>query len=263
MALGSTVVVVQDITERKRMEEELRKAYSDLRDSQARLIQSEKLAATGRLAASVAHEINNPLQGINNYLSVISQQVPQDHPLHEDLEMVKLGFERISEIVRRLRAFYRPAEEGMEPTDINGVVERVLALLGHQLSLGQVEVKRGLAEQELLVLGSEGQLEQVLVNLVVNAQEAMPQGGELIVRTALREDMVQLQVSDTGWGMGEEEMSRLFEPSYNGTGSKGLGLGLWISHNIIEGHGGRIEVESEVGQGSTFTVSLPAYQGER
>ncbi|MGA9349195.1 MAG: response regulator [Anaerolineae bacterium] len=271
MALGSTVVVMQDITERKRMEEELRKAYSDLRDSQAKLIQSEKLAATGRLAASVAHEIGNPLQGISNYLSAISQQVAEEGPLHEDLEMVRLGFERISEIVRRLRAFYRPAEEGMEPTDINGVVKRVLALLGHQLSLGKVEVKTELAGQELPVLGSAGQLEQVLVNLVVNAQEAMtspssveaPRGGELTVRTALREDMVQLQVSDTGQGMGEEEMSGLFEPFHSGKEAKGLGLGLWISQNIIEAHDGLIEVESQVGQGTTFTVSLPAYQGER
>jgi two-component system NtrC family sensor kinase len=262
-ALGSTVVVMQDITERKRMEEELQKAYSDLRDSQAKLIQSEKLAATGRLAASVAHEINNPLQGISNYLSVISEQVPEDHPLHEDLEMVKLGFDRISEIVRRLRAFYRPAEEGMEPTDINGVVRRVLALLGHQLSLGKVEGKTELAEQELLVLGSAGHLEQVLVNLVVNAQEAMPQGGELIVRTALHEDIVELQVTDTGRGMEEEEMSTLFEPFYGGREGRGLGLGLWISHNIIEGHGGHIGVVSEVDQGTTFTVSLPVYQGER
>lgn len=121
---------------------------------------------------------------------------------------------------------------------------------------------RELAEQELLVLGSAGQLEQVLVNLVVNAQEAMPQGGMLMVRTTLREDMVQLQVSDTGQGMGEEEMSRLFEPFYNGTGSKGLGLGLWISHSIIEAHGGHVEVESEVSQGTAFTVSLPHIKGK-
>jgi two-component system cell cycle sensor histidine kinase/response regulator CckA len=257
------VGIARDITERMRMEEELRKAYSDLRDSQAKLIQSEKLAATGRLAASVAHEINNPLQGISNYLAVISHQVAKEDPLHEDLEMVKLGFERISEIVRRLRAFYRPAEEKMEPTDINGVVERVLALVGHQLSLGKVEVKRGLSEQELLVLGSAGQLEQVLVNLVMNAQEAMPQGGQLMMRTALREGVVELQVSDTGPGMSEEEMSRLFKPFYSGRGGKGLGLGLWISHNIIEGHSGHIEMESEVGEGTTFTISLPAYRGER
>jgi signal transduction histidine kinase len=264
----------RELAERKRAEEAL-KEYSErleemveertkeLQDAQAKLIQSEKLAATGRLAASVAHEINNPLQGISNYLAVISWQVAKEDPLHEDLEMVKLGFERIAEIVRRLRAFYRPAEEKMEPTGINGVVERVLALLGHQLSLGQVEVKRELAEQELLVLGSAGQLEQVLVNLAVNAQEAMPRGGELTVRTILREDMVQLQVSDTGRGMDEEQMSRLFRPFYSGKEAKGLGLGLWISHNIVEGHGGHIEVESEVGQGSTFTISLPAYQRER
>jgi len=271
----------REITERKRAEEtlkeysermeemveertlELQKAYSDLRDSQARLIQSEKLAATGRLAVSVAHEINNPLQGIGNYLAVISRQVAEDGPLHEDLEMVKLGFGRITEIVRRLRAFYRPIGEEMEPTDINGVVERVLALVGHQLSLGQVKVKTELAEQELPVLGSAGQLEQVLVNLALNAQEAMPGGGELTLRTTLRDDVVQLQVSDTGHGISEEEMSRLFQPFYSGRGGKGLGLGLWISHNIIEGHGGHIEVESQVGEGSTFTISLPACQRER
>jgi signal transduction histidine kinase len=253
----------REVTERKRMEEELRKAYHDLRGSQAKLIQSEKLAATGRLAASVAHEINNPLQGISNYLSAISRQVVEEDPLHEDLEMVKLGFERISEIVRRLRAFYRPADEAMAPTDINGVVKRVLALLGHQLSLGKVAVKTGLAEQELPVLGSAGQLEQVLVNLVVNAQDAMPQGGELMVRTALREDMVQLQVSDTGHGIGKEQMSRLFEPFSSGKEGEGLGLGLWISHNIIEGHGGHIEVESQLGQGTTFIASLPAYLKEK
>jgi PAS domain S-box-containing protein len=260
----------EEITERKRAEETL-KEYSErleemveqrtkeLRDAQARLIQSEKLAATGRLAVSVAHEINNPLQGISNYLSVISRQVGEDDPLHENLEMVKLGFERIAEIVRRLRAFYRPAGEEMEPTDINGVVERVLALMGHQLSLGNVEVRRELAGQELLVLGSAGQLEQVLVNLALNAQEAMPEGGELIVRTALCDDVVRLQVTDTGRGISEEERGRLFKPFYSGRGGKGLGLGLWISHNIIEGHGGSIEVESQLGEGTTFTVNLPAY----
>jgi signal transduction histidine kinase len=177
--------------------------------------------------------------------------------------MVKLGFERIAEIVRRLRAFYRPAGEEMEPTDINGVVERVLALMGHQLSLGNVEVRRELAGQELLVLGSAGQLEQVLVNLALNAQEAMPEGGELVVRTALRDDVVRLQVTDTGRGISEEERGRLFRPFYSGRGGKGLGLGLWISHNIIEGHGGSIEVESKLGKGTTFTISLPAYQRER
>ena len=143
---------------------ELQKAYSDLRDSHVRLIQSEKLAATGRLAASVAHEINNPLQGISNYLSIVSRQVDEEAPLYEDLEMVKLGFDRIAEIIRRLRAFYRPVGEGMEPTDVNGVVQRALALVGHQLSLGNVEVKTELAEQELPILGSAGQLEQVLVS---------------------------------------------------------------------------------------------------
>jgi len=243
----------------ERLEEMVEERTKELRDAQARLIQSEKLAATGRLAASVAHEINNPLQGISNYLSVISRQVAQDDPLHEDLDMVKLGFERIAEIVRRLRAFYRPAGEEMEPTDINGVVERVLALMGHQLSLGNVEVKTELAERELPVLGSAGQLEQVLVNLALNAQEAMPEGGELMVRTALRDNVVQLQVTDTGQGISEEEMSRLFRPFYSGRGGKGLGLGLWISHNIIEGHGGSIEVESQLGEGTTFTIKLPAY----
>ena len=271
----------KEIAERKRAEEalkkyserleemverrtrELRKAYSDLRDSQARLIQSEKLAAAGRLAASVAHEVNNPLQGITNYLSLISQQVAEDDAVCENLGMVKLGFDRIAEIVRRLRAFYRPAREEMELTDINKAVERVLALVGHQLSLGNVEVKRALAEQELPILGSPGQLEQVLVNLVLNAQEAMPQGGELTVRTTSCDNMVQIQVSDTGRGISEAEMSGLFEPFYGERRGKGLGLGLWISHNIVEGHGGRIEVESKVGEGTTFTINLPAYQRER
>ena len=267
-------VAQRELAERKRAEEEL-KRYSEqledivgertkeLREAQARLIQSEKLAATGRLAASVAHEVNNPLQGISNYLAVISRQVAEDTPLYEDIEMVKLGFKRIAEIVRRLRAFYRPAGERMEPTDINGVVERALSLVDHQLSLGKVEVKRELAEQDLPILGSAGQLEQVLVNLVLNAQEAMPVGGELTVRTTLRDGMVQLQVSDTGHGISEEEISRLFKPFYTGSGGTGLGLGLWISHNIIEGHGGSIEVESTVGEGTTFTISLPAYQRGR
>jgi signal transduction histidine kinase len=274
-------VAQRELAERKRAEEELKgyseqleemvgqrtlelqKAYSDLRDSQARLLQSEKLAATGRLAASVAHEINNPLQGISNYLSMISQQVAQDDPLHEDLDMVKLGFERVAEIVRRLRAFYRPVGEEMEPTDVNRVVERVLALLGYQLSLGKVKVETELAEQELPVLGSAGQLEQVLVNLALNAQNAMPEGGELMVRTALHSDVVWLQVSDTGHGISEEEIDRLFKPFYSGSEGTGLGLGLWISHNIIEGHSGRIEVESQLGEGTAFTISLPAYQRER
>jgi PAS domain S-box-containing protein len=254
------VGIARDITESRRMEGELRQAYSDLRASQTRLIQSERLAALGRLAASVAHEINNPLQGIGNYLSLISKQVDEDDPLRGNLDMVKLGFDRIAEIVRRLRAFYRRAGEKMESTDVNGVVERALALVSHQLSLGQVKVKTELAEQELPVLGSAGQLEQVLINLALNAQEAMPEGGELTVRTALCKEMVKLQVSDTGRGISEAEMSKLFKPFYGGGRGKGLGLGLWISHNIIEGHGGRIEVESQLDEGTTFTISLPAYR---
>ena len=143
------------------------------------------------------------------------------------------------------------------------MVERVLALVGHQLSLGNVEVKTGLAEHDLPVLGSAGQLEQVLVNLALNAQEAMTQGGDLVVRTILHNNVVQLQMSDTGRGISEKEMSRLFKPFYSGKEGTGLGLGLWISHNIIEGHGGSIEVKSQVGEGTTFTINLPAYQRER
>jgi signal transduction histidine kinase len=124
-------------------------------------------------------------------------------------------------------------------------------------------VKTELAERDLEILGSAGHLDQVLVNLVLNAQEAMPQGGELMVRTALRGDMVQLQVSDTGYGMNDEQMSGFFKPFHSGKRGKGLGLGAWISHNIIEHHGGHIEVENEVGQGTTFTVSIPACRGER
>jgi len=113
------------------------------------------------------------------------------------------------------------------------------------------------------VLGSAGQLEQVLINLALNAQDAMPGGGELTMRTALRDDVVQLQVSDTGRGISEEEVSRLFKPFYSGRGGQGLGLGLWISRNIIDGHSGRIEVESQLGEGTTFTISLPAYQRKK
>jgi two-component system NtrC family sensor kinase len=224
--------------------------------SQAQLIQAEKLAATGRLAASIAHEINNPLQSIQNCLHLVLNRPLTDEKRLRYLNMAQEEVERLITIVTRTLDFYRPSKGRASPTQINDVVEAVLALAGKRLEHGHVRVQRKLTPDLPQLSVVRDQLTQVFLNLVINAAEAMPEGGELTISSAREDNWVCVGFSDTGPGIPPDEVSKIFEPFYT-TKATGTGLGLAVSYGIVERQGGRITIDSQLGHGATLTVRLP------
>jgi two-component system NtrC family sensor kinase len=237
---------------------ELADFAQELERSQAKLVQAEKMAAIGRLAASLAHEINNPLQAIHNSLFLSQHEGLGEETRGQYLRMAQSEVERLIEIVQRMLDFYRPSRGGVQFADPNEVVQNVLALADKRLQHGDVQVHTRLSDDLAAIPIVSDQISQVLLNLVINAVEAMPSGGDLWLQTQRSEDGndLLLSVRDSGPGMSSEQISSLFEPFYT-TKPKGTGLGLAISYGIVESHGGTIDVSSQAGRGTTFTVRLP------
>lgn len=251
---GSVAIALENA----RLYTELSDFAKELEKSQAQLVQAEKLAAMGRLAASIAHEINNPLQAIHNCLHLTLKKPLNEEKKTRYLGMAQEEVERLITIVQRMLEFYRPSREGMAPTDVHTIIENVLALSSKRLQHGKITITEKLAADLPVVSAVRDQLKQVFLNLVINAIEAMPQGGELCIETKLSEDGDELSVAftDTGVGLSEKEQENIFEPFFT-TKATGTGLGLSVSYGIMERHGGRIEVQSELGKGATFTVYVP------
>jgi len=225
------------------------------------VFESEKLAAQGRLAASIAHEINNPLEAVKNALYLLTNKVPEDDPNNKFLQIALKETGRISRILSQMLSFYRPAA-AMAPTDINGVIEEAQALVGNSLKQRGVRIQNELSEQMPPVMCSGDQIKQVVLNILLNASHAMPDGGTVHVShdadpEFLRFGAVHIQVRDTGLGIAEENVAHIFEPFFSTKQEKGTGLGLWVSNGIVRSHGGDIKVRSRPGQGTTFTISLP------
>jgi len=230
--------------------------------AQAQLLQSAKLAAVGELAASVAHEINNPLYAARNSLYLVEQDLPPGAPQRQFLEIAQSELGRIARIITRMRDFYRPTRVELEPTTINDVLMATIDLVQTHLRHGQVAVTTDLADDLPQMTAHTDQLRQVFLNLMLNACDAMPNGGTLRITShahpASADQPVDIivRIADTGIGIAPEHRAHLFEPFYT-TKAQGTGLGLAISAHIITQHGGTIEVASEVGVGTTFTVRLP------
>jgi PAS domain S-box-containing protein len=239
------VGIVEDITEKKRAQEAL--------------IQAEKLTVTGRLAASLAHEINNPLQAVIGCMDLAERAMVEGGDVERYMQVARHELRRAARVVAQLRDLHRqPKERVREPTDVNAVMERVLTVSTQQLQRGRVQLDWCGADELPALIATPDQLEQVFLNLVLNAIDAMPRGGELQVRTARtwQPDGIAVRVADTGIGIAPDVLPQLFEP-FHSTRIEGLGLGLYVSRNIVEGHGGHIDVVSEPGRGATFTVWLP------
>ena len=251
---GSVAIALENA----RLYTELSDFARELEKSQAQLVQAEKLAAMGRLAASIAHEINNPLQAIHNCLHLTLKKPLNEEKKKRYLGMAQEEVERLITIVQRMLEFYRPSKEGMAPTDVHTIIENVLTLSSKRLQHDKITVTKKLASDLPPVNAVRDQLKQVFLNLLINAVEAMPQGGELRIETKLSMDGDGLSVAltDTGVGLSEKEQENIFEPFFT-TKATGTGLGLSVSYGIIERHGGKIEVQSELGKGATFTVHLP------
>jgi signal transduction histidine kinase len=245
-----------------RLYQELQALMESERLANDRLVRSARLAAVGELAAGVAHELNNPLTTVAGFVELVLDDLPMESPHRPDLELVLKESRRAREVVRRLLDFSRPGEGFRVQADVNDLIKDVVALINHLVHTSGIELKVKLYEDLPWIRVDRDQIKQVLLNLVHNAIQAMPYGGELTLVSApqSREGMpgVMMQVKDTGLGITAENIKRLFEPFFTTRPpGKGTGLGLSVSYGIITDHGGVIDVESEPGKGSIFTVWLP------
>jgi signal transduction histidine kinase/DNA-binding NarL/FixJ family response regulator len=268
-----------------RVAQSLRNAhlYADLKrllrqreQTQAQLVQTEKMAALGRLVASLAHEINNPLQAIQGCLTLANEDL--GHPeeqiqitdLKEYVHIAESEILRITDILTRMRNFYRPTYSERHPADVHDVLESVLGLANKQLQYSEVKIKQDWSKSLPNPKIDSNHLKQVLLNILLNSIDAMPNGGILTIHTStdrvrLTEnisDIVRIEFSDTGVGISPEEQSRIFEPFFT-TKRRGSGLGLSISYGIIKEHGGDIQVQSQPGEGTTFSILLPIETGQQ
>ena len=253
---GAVVAIVSAMQEVGRLRELERRRLQQV------LFETEKLAATGRLAASIAHEINNPLEAVQNALYLLGTSVAKDGQEREYLGIAQRETQRMSRILRQMLGFYKPMT-AMGTLDVNVLVDEAEALVAKRIRQSKVTLVRELDPNLPKIRASADQLKQVLLNLYLNALEAMPNGGTLTVVTRggndldLPFDSVRIEVRDTGTGMDEQTQARIFEAFFSTKEQRGTGLGLWVSHGIVQGHGGTMKVRSKPGQGATFVIALP------
>lgn len=254
-----TLGVFKDLTEKKKLEEELKK-------TQAHLFQAGKMRALGELVAGVAHELNNPLMAADAFLHGIRENVGDNAEIGRRVELIQQCHDRIARIVDHLRDFSRQSRLDFRHMAITEPIENALLITGQSLLNRGIRIIREFQADLPKIWGDPNQLEQVFLNLISNARDAMEKvtgRRELTIRTGLirheRWDEIEVQVKDTGTGIPEEQLDKLFEPFFSTKEvGKGMGLGLSICYGILEAHGGRIEVQSKVGEGSTFRLILPA-----
>jgi two-component system NtrC family sensor kinase len=238
------------------LEKQQRALTERLSSAEAAILQAARLAAVGQLAASIAHEINNPLYAARNALYLLEDGPAEQLGGTDYLAIAREQLSRIAGIIQRMRDFYRPARGDLAPANINQLVEDTLALA--VLNTRHVVIEMVFTPDTALpsVLCNADQLRQVFLNLVLNAIEAMPDGGTLTVRTISGPTVALIEIQDTGIGIPDDIRSHLFEPFFTNK-PNGTGLGLSISAHIVTQHGGQIEVESSEGQGSVFRIVLP------
>jgi len=240
-----------------------------LKATQEDLIQAEKLTSLGQMAASIAHEVNNPLAGVLVYTQLLTKKITADklskEVALEQLSKMEAELTRSSKLIRNLLDFSRQSTPKLREVNANKVIEQAFSLVGHQAELQCIQVIKELTPSLPKVMADFDQLQQVCANLILNAIQAMPDGGRLTLRTSLdSNDQVKIEVGDTGCGISEEHLHRLFTPFFTTKSKgKGVGLGLAVAYGIIQRHKGRIEVQSEEGKGTTFTIYLKAYHEEK
>lgn len=246
------------------------------KQAEAELIRTEKLASLGQLAASVAHEVNNPIAGVLVYISLLlkkyNDQKIQTEATETQLLKMKKELERTARIIKNLLDFSRQSEPNIRPIEVNATIEASLQLVEHQISLESIRLEKELDPNLPLIRADFDKIQQVLINIILNATQAMSDGGTLTIKTSMSggikingfvKNTVRIDITDTGVGIPEENINKLFTPFFTTkVKGKGVGLGLPVVHGIIKQHGGRIDVSSIPNQGTTFSLYLEVADGK-
>jgi two-component system, NtrC family, sensor kinase len=247
------------------LEERVEEKTRELRQAHQHMLQVEKMATIGKMAAVVAHEINNPLSGILTYSRVVKRWIqnnfasaPRTEEMSGSLDLIASESKRCGELVRNLLSFSRVTPMNLEWCELNQVIDRCVRLVQHKMDMGGIQLNLAVAAELPPVHCDPNQIEQVVLAIVINAIDAMPQGGNLWIGARLENTFsIELIIRDDGIGIPDEHLSHIFEPFYTTKESGGSGLGLAISQTIVERHGGSIAVQSVVGQGTSFRILLP------
>src|SRR5439155_11110674 len=239
------MVILDDKTERIKWEDQL--------------VQSEKLTSIGLLAAGVAHEVNTPLAVISSYSQMLSKQLRSEDPKAKILDKIIRQSFRASEIVNNLLNFSRTNGTEFRLIELHAIISDTLSLLAHQFRTAKITVRKELSSSSPQIYGNPGKLQQVFLNLFINAKDAMPNGGELIIKTSTHDSAFQVEVIDTGIGIPDDQIKKIYDPFFTTKElGRGTGLGLSVTYGIIQEHSGKISVDSKPGEGTRFVLELPA-----
>jgi signal transduction histidine kinase len=238
--------------DKARMIEEQKSQYDQL------ALHTEKLSALGRMAAGIAHEINNPLAGILLYSSRMRKKVTEEGPIKEGLDVIVQETQRCKGIIQDLLEFSRDKEPEKAEASINNIIEKALGILENEFRLRHITVEKNLSGAMPAILLDVNLMQQVFVNLLINAVEAIDEDGVITIQSYVNADrkMVDVSVADTGGGIPPDDMAKIFEPFFS-TKNNGTGLGLAVSYGIVQKHQGNIQVSSQLGEGTCFTVEIP------
>jgi two-component system NtrC family sensor kinase len=241
---------------------------SELKETQEGLIRSEKLSSLGKLAASIAHEVNNPLSGVLVYTQLLNKKISADE-FNKEAALNYLGkmeseLTRSTKLVRNLLDFARQSPPTLKETDINDVIKQSLELVVAQVKQNDIKVIREFSPTLPSLMADPDQLKQVCINLILNSIQAMPNGGTLSLSTGVGKGQIKVEVRDTGYGIPAENMNKVFTPFFTTKKEvKGVGLGLAVSYGIVQRHRGTISVKSKEGEGTTFSLYLPLRNAEK
>jgi signal transduction histidine kinase len=238
---------------------ELSEAYQRLQETFEQLRRSDRLAALGQLSAGIAHEIRNPLSSIKGSIEILEEEVPADHPKNEFVGIIKDEVARLNSLINEFLQFARPPEPVVSLTSLNDVIDSTLTLITRSAEDSQVEIRTTLTPELPSVKLDPDQIRQVLLNVMLNSIQALPEGGLLEIYTGAHRDSrkVTVEIKDEGVGIKKEDLDRIFDPFFS-TRPEGTGLGLSVSHQLVENNGGTISVRDNPGPGVTFCIEFPA-----
>ncbi len=244
----------------EKLESRVDERTRELSETQAQLIQSAKMASIGRLVAAIAHEVNNPLAIIQTSLMILGKEMGDSDDRHSHIYVVNKEIERISQLLRQLLDYSRPAKAEPFPVELNKVAEDTIRMLFNTLRVQHIQVEKRMTGDSTLIKASPNQIKQVLLNLATNAIDAIGDGGRIIVETRQSNQTVEFIITDTGPGINEKDLPYVFDPFFSTKREKGgMGLGLSVSFNIVQNFKGTISARNSEGGGASFTLSFPLF----